>query len=211
MQGENYRVIDPKTDPRRAHFEYFCSLAYPYVGVTSEVDASRLDEFRRDSGAPFFLTLLYCAARAANAVPELRRRIRAGEILEYDFCPTSHTEARADGTYAYCTLRADRPLSEFLPAARAAQAACRESEGLEEDADALSCLFVSSLPWLSYTALVQPVPMPADSNPRITWGRAERKGERLCLPVSLLCHHALVDGRHIAQFYEALNEQFRAL
>ena len=32
-------------------------------------------------------------------------------------------------------------------------------------------LFISTTPWLTYTALVQPVPIPADSNPRITWGK----------------------------------------
>ena len=38
---------------------------------------------------PFFLSFLYCAARAANGVPELRQRLRGEEILEYDHCPTS--------------------------------------------------------------------------------------------------------------------------
>ena len=63
------------------------------------------------------------------------------------------------------------------------------------------------MPWLSYTSIVQPVPTPADSNPRITWGKYFYEGERLMIPVTVLCHHALVDGIHIAKFYERLGER----
>lgn len=31
------------------------------------------------------------------------------------------------------------------------------------------------------------------------------------MPVSVLCHHALVDGLHISRFYERLNEQMGEL
>ena len=206
-----FHAVDLRIDPRRAHFEYFSNLAYPYVGLTVEVDFTSLAEFRRRTDAPFFLTLLYCVSRAANAVPEFRRRIRNGQILEYDFCPSSHTEVRPDGTYGYCTLWADAPLSEFLSAARRAQESCRAEHGLTEADDPLACLFVSSLPWLSYTALVQPVPCPADSNPRISWGRAFRRDGRALLPLSVLCHHALVDGLHLSHFYQALDEELSAL
>lgn len=72
-------------------------------------------------------------------------------------------------------------------------------------------LFISTLPWLSYTALVQPVPAPADSNPRITWGRFYAEGEKTLLPVSVLCNHALVDGLHIAAFYRRLEAEMAAL
>ena len=59
-----------------------------------------------------------------------------------------------------------------------------DGEGVE------SPLFVSSLPWISYTALVQPTPFPADSNPRITFGGYHWAGKRLLLPVTLLANHA---------------------
>ena len=68
-------------------------------------------------------------------------------------------------------------------------------------------LFISSLPWVSYTALVQPVPQPADSHPRISWGKYFLQAGRTLLPVSILCHHALVDGLHLAAFYQALDRE----
>lgn len=34
--------------------------------------------------------------------------------------------------------------------------------------------FVSALPWLNYTALVQPAARGDESNPRITWGNTSK-------------------------------------
>ncbi len=61
------------------------------------------------------------------------------------------------------------------------------------------------------TALVQPAPFPADSNPRITWGKYFCQEGRTLLPVTLLAHHALVDGIHIARFYETLDRELVAI
>lgn len=204
MAGEYVR-IDMEQYPRREHFLYFRSLAYPYVGTTCDVDITAFLTRVRADARPFFLTLLWHAGRAANAVPELRQRIDGDGIVEFAACPTSHTVAKEDGTFAYCALDPNMPLASFLPYAAREQERVRLEGSIREDAsEALPRLFISSMPWLSYTALVQPTPSPADSNPRITWGKYRASGDRVLLPVSILCHHALVDGRHIAAFYEQL-------
>jgi chloramphenicol O-acetyltransferase type A len=205
------KIIDPASLPRRAHFDYFNAFANPYVGVTVEVDITPLMDWRSKNGAPFFLSLLYHVAQAANSVPEFRQRIREGKILEFPRCPTSHTVAKADGTYAYCVLESNIPFDEFLPIAINAQEKCRECGTIEEYDSAIASFFVSSVPWISYTGLVQPTPYPADSNVRISWGKYFQRNGRTIIPMSLLCHHALVDGRHLAQFYDALRAEMDKL
>lgn len=198
-------TIDVDTYARREHFQYFCGMGYPYVGLTHQMDVTDFVHGAKERGLPFFLTFLWCAVKAANQVPELRRRVENGGIVEFDACQSSNTVAKADGTYCYCAMDCEKPLPEFIPYAQERQRASREQGGIhEEGAESLPMFFVSSMPWLSYTALIQPVPTPADSNPRITWGKYERQGERLVMPVTLLCHHGLVDGLHIAHFYENL-------
>lgn len=142
---------------------------------------------------------------------ELRRRIRGDQVVEYDRCPSSHTVALPDGTYCYCSLEVDRPFREFLPYAAAEQERVKAAPTLEDGEDGESLFFVSCVPWLSYTALTQPTPTPADSNPRITWGRWHRQEGRTLLPMTLLANHALVDGIHIARFYENLDRELAAL
>ncbi len=203
--------IDMTTYPRREHFSHFYGMAYPYVGVTVDVDVTGLLALCREKKMSFYLMVLHAAALAADTVPEFRRRIDGGGIVEYDECPTSHTELKPDGTYAYCTLRHHLPLAEYLRKAGAARAAVRESGSIEEEAEVQSMYFISTLPWLHYTSLIQPVCCGEESNPRITWGKYQETAGRMMLPLSVLVHHALADGLHIARFYEAFNQTMRDL
>ena len=204
--------IDLDTYPRRNHFNHFCAMAYPYAGVTVDVDVTDLLSLCREKGDSFYLMVLHAVALAADEVPEFRRRIDHGGIVEYDECPTSHIELKPDGTYAYCTLRHHMPLADYLTQAEVARIAAREGGSIEEEDDVQSMYFISTLPWLHYTQLIQPVACGEESNPRITWGKyqANDKG-RMMMPLSVLVHHALADGIHIAKFYEAFNQQMKLI
>ena len=205
-------AIDMSAYPRRAHFDYFRTLQNPMLGVTVQVDVTGLREFRKREGCSFYLAFMRVAARAANAVPQLRQRIRDGGIVEYDACGTSHVELRPDGTYGYCTLYHDMPWWEYLPYAEAERARCRENASIEEDDDVEGLYFVTSLPWLHYTQLIQPTAGGDESNPRISWGRFEQDWQgRWRMPVTLLAHHALVDGVHVAAFFGNVEKEIESL
>ena len=204
--------IDMATCPRRDHFEHFYGMAYPYVGVTVDVDVTDLLALCREKGYSFYLVVLHAVALAADEVDEFRRRIDDGGIVEYDECPTSHTELKPDGTYAYCTLHHHMPLEEYLQRAEAARAAARESGSIEEEDEVQSMYFISTLPWLHYTQLIQPVARGDESNPRFTWGKYQKNSEgRMMMPLSVLVHHALADGVHIAKFYDEFEKQMKHL
>lgn len=202
-----YHTIDMRAYPRHAHFAYFNAMPDPYVGATVDVDVSALAEACGKTARPFFLSFLYCAGRAANAVPELRQRIWKNGIIEFEACETSHTVLREDGTYSYCRLDCMKPFDQFLPEAKLRHEAAKAQANLDDGEDGIGLLFLSCVPWLRYTALRQPVPMPADSNPRITWGKYTAEHGRADMPVTLLANHALVDGVHIGAFYDMLQKE----
>lgn len=205
------RFLDLTRYPRYEHFQYFQTMAYPYVGLTVQADVTALRQATQDSGSSFFLACLYCAARAANAIPELRQRVIDGGIAEFDHCDTSHTVALADGTYRYCQLDCRMAFPEFLRTGRARQQAAAAAEGLDAEADETALFFVSCIPWVTYTAITQPVPCPADSNPRITFGKYELRDGTYRMPLTLLAHHGLVDGLHISRFFEAFQQEAAGL
>lgn len=205
-------AIDMDTYPRRAHFDYFRSLQNPMLGITVQVDVTRLRAFCRREGCSFFLAFLRVAALAADDVPQLRQRIRDGGIVEYDACGTSHVELREDGTYGYCTLYHHMPWRDDFRGAEAHRERCRQEASIEEDEDVEGLYFVTSLPWLKYTQLTQPTAGGDESNPRISWGRFEDDGQgHIVMPVTLLAHHALVDGLHVARFFENIDRQIEQL
>ena len=106
-----------------------------------------------------------------------------------------------DGTYCYCNLDSNMPIEEYIAYAIREQENARQKRTIDEDEkEALNYFFISTLPWISYTSIIQPVPIPA-------WGKYFRQEGRTLLPVSVLCHHALVDGIHISRFYEQLTQE----
>ena len=206
-----YRIIDMNSYARKEHFNYFRSLSFPYVGLTVNVDVTDLLDLCRKQEYSFYLMFMHAAALAADEVPEFRQRIHGDSIVEYDECPTSHTEALENGAYCYCTLHHRMELSDYLIQAQQKRKECLNN-GITEDEDVESMYFISCLPWLHYTSLIQPVAGGDESNPRITWGKYEKNTEgRYMMPVSVLVHHALVDGIHIAAFYENLNRMMKGL
>ena len=204
----DYKYLNMETYKRKNHFEYFNSLAFPYVGLTVNVDITDLLKTIKEKKLPLFLSICYCVSKAANRVPEFRQRILNNQIVEYDYCLTSHTVALNDGTYCYCDLDSNRSFEDYIRYAVNEQEKAKQRNSINEEADdILGKIFISTIPWVSYTALVNPTPVPADSNPRITWGKYFIQNEKVLLPVSVLCHHALVDGLHISKFYDFLNKE----
>ena len=103
-------------------------------------------------------------------------------------------------------------MEEYIPCAIEARNLCRQNGSIDEDVDSNSMYFISTLPWLHYTAMIQPVAGGEESNPRITWGKFQEDYRgRKQLPVTLLAHHALVDGIQIAMFYQNLEQEIKKI
>lgn len=197
------KYIDMETYPRISHYEHFRKLAFPYVGVTCNVDVTNLIAAAKRRGGSTFLACLYAAATAANAVPELRQRIVNDRIVELDHCDTGHTVALPDGTFTNCTTDCRMGFEDFLVTAGALNEAAKNSHGFTDpEKDETAMIFVSCSPWLEFTQVIQPVPSPGDCNPRIVFGKYIREGEKTKMPLAIQCNHALVDGWHLAQFYQ---------
>ena len=77
--------------------------------------------------------------------------------------------------------------------------------------DEKNLIFASCVPWVAFTQVIQPTPIPADSNPRIVFGKYIKEGERTLMPLHIQCNHALVDGWHIGEFYRIFQEMADAL
>lgn len=206
-----YTVIDMNNYPRRGHFEYYKDFAYPYTGLTAMVDVSRLKEFTKQNGFSFFLTCTYIAAKAANRIPEFRRRIKEEGIIEYPNCGTSHVEPLENQTFCYCKLYYDKLYTEFLEYAVKEQQKSKQEASIVDDEETDAMYFISAIPWVHYTNLVQAVPCNRESNPRISFGRYEETNGKLMMPVTVLVHHALMDGYHVGLFYQYYEEEMEAL
>jgi chloramphenicol O-acetyltransferase type A len=79
----------------------------------------------------------------------------------------------------------------------------KKEPSLEEKIADDSMLFMSSIPWVSFTGFMHPMKlMPGDSVPRFAWGKFREEASKLIMPLSVQGHHALMDGLHAGLFYE---------
>lgn len=199
------RYLDVENWARRKHFEMFRAFDYPHFNLTATVDVSALLEAVRRGEDSFTIAAVYLLARAANEIEPFRYRIRGERIVVHDVVHPSFTVLLPDETFSFCTVHFDWDYDVF--AARAAEriAWVRRYPVLEDEPGQDDLLFMTAIPWVSFTGLMHPIHMsPADSVPRIAWGRYFRQGGRDHMPVSVQAHHALMDGLHAGRYFQRL-------
>ena len=201
------KFIDLETYPRKTHYEFFNKMAYPYTGVCANVDVTDLIAAARKRGGSTFLACLYAAATAAHEIPEFRQRIVDNRIAEFDHCDTAHTVAMPDHTFCNCRTDCRRPFDAFLIYGKECQEEAKKHHGFAgTKEDETDLIFFSCSPWIAFTQVIQPVPVPSDSNPRIVFGKYIQQGERTLLPVATQVNHALMDAYHLGCFYQRFEE-----
>lgn len=200
--------IDLATWPRRDHFHLFRGLDFPYFSLTTDLDVTDWHQAAKAAGWPLYPTLVHAVTTAANAVEAFRWRIRGETVVCHDVLDPSFTVPWRDELFNFCTVRFVPELADFLARCLPAMANAETAEALnlaDEGRDDL--VYLSCLPWLSFSSMTHPVhPSAGDSVPRIAWGRIHKHDGRLILPINLQLHHGLADGRHVAQFMQALKK-----
>ncbi|GAP12473.1 chloramphenicol O-acetyltransferase [Longilinea arvoryzae] len=203
------RIIDLATWPRRRHFELFRGMDYPHFGLCADVDLSVFRPAVRAKGLSFTVTTAYVLARAANEIPEFRLRIRGEQVVEHEVVHPSFTVLNDQDLFSFCSVPYRSNLSEFAALAVERMARVQAEPVLSDEDGQDDLLFMTSLPWVSFTSMVHPIHMhPADSVPRIAWGKFFEREGHIWMPVAVQAHHALMDGVHVGRYYQRIQELF---
>jgi len=207
--------LDLATWNRRLHFDFFRSFDEPFFGVTSQVPCTGAYERCEAAGHSFFLYYLHATLSAVHEVTPFRYRIDAEGVMVHERVDASPTISRPDGTFGYAYVRYDADFEAFQATARAEVARVRAANDLHPSTSDDAVIHFSSLPWLNFTALSHPRPALTtaqavpDSAPKVCFGKRHRAEGTLQMPVSVHVHHALMDGQHVAQFFEVLTERLQ--
>jgi len=188
--------------PRKEHYQFFRDFDYPYFSLCADVDISAFQPVIKERRISFTAAVMYLIARAANGIPEFRRRIRDEGPIEHTVVHPSATILTRDDLFTFCTVRYTQGFTDFIHRAEQEIALVKEQPSLEEKIQDDSMLFMSSIPWVSFTGFHHPLKLnPADSVPRFAWGKYRQGGESILMPLSVQGHHALMDGLHAGLFY----------
>lgn len=202
------KYIDKAHWSRKDHFDYFRTFSYPHFNLCANMDITLFSHFVKQQKLSFFAAFLYVASRAANAIPEFRYRIRGEDIVEHDEVTPSVTVLTRHDTFSYVAIPWQEDFHAFVADARTRTQAAKNGDAcIEDEPGRDDLLYVTSIPWVSFTSLTHPIQMnPVDSIPRISWGKYFPQGDRTLLPLSVQGHHALLDGLHVGQYFAWVQE-----
>jgi chloramphenicol O-acetyltransferase type A len=188
--------------PRKEHYLFFRDFDYPYFSLCADMDISVFLASIKEENISFTASMMYLIARVANGIPEFRQRVRKGDPVEYPVVHPSATILSKDDLFTFCTVKYAPEFREFIRKTEEEIALVKEQPGLEEKIQDDSMLFMSSIPWVSFTSFHHPLKLnPADSVPRFAWGKYRQEGDAVLMPLSVQGHHALMDGLHAGLFY----------
>lgn len=197
------RRLDPTVGPRAALYRHFRGFASPMFTLVSPVS---VDTARLKAEGGLFPNLLWGVIEAANAVPELRQRIRVEDgrdvLVEHASVDCTCTAARTDESFTFCAFERDDDQQRFVRGVPGVLAQSTRAPGLdlsEQHRDDM--LYLSCLPWIEVTGVTHAMPgHPDDCVPRILWGRVVKNR----LSIAVTAHHAIVDGLHLSRFFAEL-------
>lgn len=201
------KYIDLESWKRRNHFDFFKNMGYPHYNLCANVDITRFKQFTKQQRISFTPFIVYLVAKAANAIPEFRQRIRGEQVVEHDTIQPSFTVLLDDDTYSFCTIEYSSDAQEFIQRAEKMIAHVKANPTLKDEPGRDDWLFISVLPWVEFTAFTHPMHIPPqDSVPRFIWGKYFEQGDQIKMPFGVQAHHALVDGLHMSRFYQYLQQ-----
>lgn len=202
------KQIDLEIWKRKEHFKHFCSLDDPYWGMTTALDCVHTWQAAKKNDESFFLHYLHKSLIAVNQIEELRLRIVDSRVVCYDQINGSATVLRPDETFGCCFIEYFDDFHTFATEAAKSIEQTRARSGMCLDQNnRADQVYYSSIPWQHFTSLTYSKSLNSqDSVPRITFGKVQKQGKRLLLPVSIQVHHGLADGLHVARFLEQFQQ-----
>jgi chloramphenicol O-acetyltransferase type A len=205
-------TIDLNTWPRRKHYELFRTFDYPHFNLCAPLDITRFQPAVKAAGVSFTTAVIYVLSRAANEQVEFRWRMRGDQVVEHDLVHPAPTVLGADDLFSYCEMHYHADFLTFCHSARQAMQHAQAYPSLEDEPGRDDYLFMTGIPWVSFTSMMHPIHMhPADSVPRLAWGKFYQEGQRIKMPVSVQVNHALMDGVHVGKYYERVQSLFETL
>lgn len=206
-----YREIDINSWKRRELFSHFSRLQLPHYFVAANIDVTNLIEYKRKHGLSFYLSIIYLSTKSLNRIENFQYRIKEGRVVKYDIIHTNFTHKRPEeDTFRFHTAPFKGTLQEYIKAT--SDAIAHQDQLFGGLGDIPNVAYFSCAPTLDTTCISNPgMEDPDDAIPRINWGKYVRRDGRWILNITVTVNHRFIDGYHIGQFFQFLQEEINQL
>lgn len=202
------KVINFTNPHRKKHFDFFNEMNHPHFCLCGNVEITGFVSRLKQEKYSFTPYMVWVLSKCANDIPEFKQRVRGEQVVEHDLVhPSFSVETNEADVFSFCELDYSEDKKDFLKRALVKIEKMRQAPSMEDDHNRDDYLFFSSIPWISFTSMQHAMPHhPGDSIPRIVWGKYFKQGDKIMMPLSVQVHHAVVDGRHVGRYFQAVND-----
>lgn len=203
--SNSYKVIDENTWPRAMHCAVFRESVEPAFCVTFEVDVTRFLDMVKMRKLSFTMAMVFAVCKCANEIEAFRYRFLDGKVVLFDKIDTAFTYLNGEtGLFKVVNV----PFIDDLDAyCRLASKAAQEQQAYFTGPLGNDVFQCSPMPWVAYTHISHTNSGKKDNaTPLFDWGKYQKKDGKTVMPLSVQAHHSFVDGLHIGQFAERLQE-----
>lgn len=195
-------------------FYNFLSSRY---SMSSRLNVEKMWNYSKENDLSFFTLSLGALMNALNEIPQMRRRIIDGKVIEYDYldavCPIMD-----DNRDIYKEMRVEIPqkFDDILNWHDYVQNHKSNVLNGDEEAftvdtmerDDLNIANFSCIPWVDFDSITCCTASSNQIQPLITWGKVNEDYE---MTVSITVSHIFVNGRELAYFYQFSQDNFNSL
>ncbi|MDE6758116.1 MAG: chloramphenicol acetyltransferase [Clostridia bacterium] len=200
-----YRIINQKTWKRATHCAVFRNYAEPMFCVTFELDVTNFLQAVKKKGLSFTMSVIYAATVCANNIEEFRYRFVGGDVVLFDKIDTAFTYLDEETRlFKVVNVPICDSLEEYVSLAKKT---AKEQKEYFTRPLVNNVFQFSAMPWVPYTHISHTISGKKDSaTPLFNFGKYTQKDGRVVMPFSAQVHHSFVDGAHIGELYESLQE-----
>lgn len=204
----NYQVIDESNWDRAEHCAVFRNSVEPAFCVTFEADVTGFKNRMKEQGLSFTLAMVHAVSKVANEIEALRYRFQDGKVILFDQIDTAFTYLNPETElFKVVNVPFKEDMKEYIELAKKT---AEEQESYFTGPSLANNVFqCSPLPWVTFTHVSHTNSGRKDNaTPMFDWGKYYEKDGRILIPVSIQAHHSFVDGIHVGQFVQKLQDYF---
>lgn len=207
MQLDNFTEIDIANWDRQHIYNHFLDMQDPYFGLVVPVDVSLCYQNAKNNKFSFFTSYLHKCMLAINETPNMRLRIIDGKLYDCPIIDCSTTIFKSNKTFGISYIEFSEDYNIFH------QNFLKEQERIENTNQFLpdkeysyNCIHCSALPWINFIGHKEPRSGKKECIPKLGFSKTYQDNEKLMMNISIDIHHGLVDGYHVAQFFDSFQE-----
>ncbi len=199
--SKSHKPINILTWKRREHFEKWKSFDEPFHGVIVKLDLTNCQLFCNENNCKIFERYMYHFVNALNESEPMKYRLINELPVVFDEVLSGLVVMRPDDTFAYGQLVKGNDFAIFRKQLKLEKKRIIDRGTIHDNEKLLNITHFSVLPWTDFIGLSHARNYgDNDSIPKITFGKITKNGDKYSMSMSIHVHHALVDGKDVADF-----------